>query len=294
MVKDRRAPENPLAFLSRVNEQVDRRRVRRAVSMFELASLIGAAKLGKPFRGISGEDRAVLYLLTPYTGFRAKEMASLAPLNFDLDSNPPTVTLAAGTSKHKRRDLLPLRDDITEFLKRWLQTRAPSKKIWPGMWFRKAAMMLRRDLRLTKTPYQNEAGLYFDFHALRHQYSTELYRSGVHPKVAQALMRHSDPSLTLNIYTHLNLSEQKRAVESLPAVCSSQHAGQHAGGMQELMAFRGTSCPLVTLSEALCGNKGRSRKPNNSKGKCVSMGELWGGAREGIRTPDLLIHSQAL
>ncbi len=55
-------------------------------------------------------------------------------------------------------------------------------------------------------------------HCLRHTFATLLARSGVSPSVAQKLMRHSDIRLTMNIYTHLDLSDTAGAVAALPAV----------------------------------------------------------------------------
>ena len=56
-------------------------------------------------------------------------------------------------------------------------------------------------------------GLYFDFHALRHQAGTLLAASGVHPKVAQSIMRHSDINLTMSLYTHTLHGQESQAVE---------------------------------------------------------------------------------
>ncbi|MFC1676781.1 tyrosine-type recombinase/integrase [Planctomycetota bacterium] len=55
-----------------------------------------------------------------------------------------------------------------------------------------------------------------DFHSLRHTTGSLLAASGVHPKVAQSIMRHSDINLTVSIYTHLFRGQKSQAVESLP------------------------------------------------------------------------------
>jgi len=64
--------------------------------------------------------------------------------------------------------------------------------------------------------YENHAGKFADFHSNRHTYITNLAKAGVSPKTAQTLARHSDPRLTMNIYTHSNLDEQAEAVAKLP------------------------------------------------------------------------------
>ncbi len=73
-VKDRRMPDDPIAHLSKVNEEVDVRVERRNLSPEEFACLIDTAK-GSPdvFRKLNGEDRAMLSTVAAYTGLRAGE-----------------------------------------------------------------------------------------------------------------------------------------------------------------------------------------------------------------------------
>jgi len=55
-----------------------------------------------------------------------------------------------------------------------------------------------------------------DFHALRHTFGSLLAASGIHPKVAQELMRHSDINLTMSRYTHVFHGQEADAVAKLP------------------------------------------------------------------------------
>ena len=59
-------------------------------------------------------------------------------------------------------------------------------------------------------------GDFADFHGLRHTFITNLFLNGVDPKTAQQLARHSDISLTMNVYTHLNAQTQINAINALP------------------------------------------------------------------------------
>jgi len=70
-------------------------------------------------------------------------------------------------------------------------------------------------------------GLYFDFHALRHQTGTLLAAGEVHPKVAQSIMRHGDIDLTMSRYTHALTGQEAQAVEAMPDLSTS-------GSKQEL------------------------------------------------------------
>jgi hypothetical protein len=78
------------------------------------------------------------------------------------------------------------------------------------------ALMLRHDLARCGIQFKDEDGWVVDLHALRHTYITALGKAGLPIKVHQALARHSDPKLTLNVYTHLSLQDTAKAVESLP------------------------------------------------------------------------------
>jgi site-specific recombinase XerD len=50
---------------------------------------------------------------------------------------------------------------------------------------------------------------------LRHTFITQLAEAGVSPRMAQTLARHSDIRLTLGVYTHVELSDQVAAIQSL-------------------------------------------------------------------------------
>jgi Phage integrase family len=65
--------------------------------------------------------------------------------------------------------------------------------------------------------YQDENGLYADFHANRHTFISNLAKSGVSPKVAQTMARHSDINLTMNVYSHVKMEDQEAAIAVLPA-----------------------------------------------------------------------------
>jgi len=67
----------------------------------------------------------------------------------------------------------------------------------------------------------DERGRTIDIHAMRHTFGTHLCRAGVPLRTARAAMRHSDSSLTANIYTDPKLLDVAGAVESLLLVGGS-------------------------------------------------------------------------
>ena len=62
----------------------------------------------------------------------------------------------------------------------------------------------------------DERGRTTDIYALRHTFGTHLCKAGVPLRTAQAAMRHSDPSLTANVYTDPKLLDVAGAMEPLP------------------------------------------------------------------------------
>ena len=247
MVRNKRLISNPLEGLSMLNTRTDRRHDRRPLGSEEFERLIHVAETGPPAVGLLGRDRAMLYILAAWTGFRRGELGSLTLRGFKLEGNMPTVTVEASYSKHRRQDVQILHPDIVAKLKDWLVRRAPKNEdeiLFPiskktcGV-DRKTSDMIKGDLDAarrfwiaeTDDPeerqrreeseflvYKNKAGLFADFHGLRHTFISNLGKAGVAPKTAQILTRHSDLSLTMNIYTHVDQQEQAAAINSLPGL----------------------------------------------------------------------------
>jgi len=213
----------------------------------EFTRLVQAAAQGPPVACIPGPDRAMMYILSAWTGYRKKEIASLTKRSFRLDDDPPTATVAACYSKRKRQDTQVLHPELADCLRRWLETKTelgpddllfPVSGKVPGGTKRRTSKMMRRDLALARKKWIEEAndgrerrrreesdflaycdslGRFADFHSHRHTFITSLERAGVSPRTAQTLARHSDIRLTMGIYTHIGLHDQTRAIESLPA-----------------------------------------------------------------------------
>jgi len=237
LYRDRRTREDALAHLPGYNAALDRRHQRRALNDDEIARLLQAAEKGKPVRGMTGPDRAMLYRLALGTGFRASELASLVPDSFNLGGRPPTVTVEAGYSKHRRRDVQPIRRDLADLLRPWIEGKTPGLPVFNmpdkpvklvqadlaaarEAWIEEAASEKERDEREKSSflEYRDAAGHVADFHALRHTFISRLVRSGANIKVAQELARHSTPTLTLGRYAHVQLADQTRALDALPAI----------------------------------------------------------------------------
>jgi site-specific recombinase XerD len=248
LVRDRRATTDSLAHLSKLNVSTDRRHDRRALTPEEFGLLVEAAKTGPTVETISGHDRAMMYVVAAWTGFRKGEIGSLTPRSLRLDGDPPTATVDACYSKRRRQDSQILHPEVVHRLEEWLATKpklGPGDVLFPvsgrvpGGKERKTHKMMECDLKAARKQwieavkddaaeraireqsdflaYRDESGLFADFHSNRHLFITSLERAGLSPKMAQTLARHSDVRLTLGIYTHVGLYDQIAAIESLPA-----------------------------------------------------------------------------
>ena len=212
MVQDGRASESPVEHLQTINVRTDRRHDRRSLEPDEIRRLLEATQAADKRFGMTGYERALLYRFAAYTGLRANEIRNLTVSSFDFDNC--TVKVKAAYSKRRREDILPLRKDITAELQRFVAGKLPSVQVFKVP--EKTADMLKADLEVVKIPYVDDAGRYADFHALRHSTGSLLAASGVHPKVVQSIMRHSDINLTMSRYTHIFRGQESEAVAGMP------------------------------------------------------------------------------
>lgn len=217
-VSTKRLIANPLVSLERLNADVDVRHKRRALSPEEVAELVQSAReSGEDIQCFSGEQRARIYTVSYMTGLRRKEIASLTPRSFSLDSSPPTVTIEAACSKSRRTDVLPLHPDLVRMVRGWIKGMRPDAPLFPKLANRRTWLMVKKDLERVGIDYETPDGI-ADFHAAgRHSHITGLVRSGASIPEAQKLARHTDVKLTMR-YTHIGIADQARAVSGLPAL----------------------------------------------------------------------------
>jgi len=217
MILDGRASLSPVEHLKGLNVQTDRRHDRRALSPDEVRRLLENTK-AEPLRfGMSGNERALLYLLAIESGLRVNELRSLKIQDFDFDAL--TVSVSAGYSKHRQKDVLPLRAETAAQLQVFCANKRPTAKIFGGTrkeLTKRTSDMISADLEACGIAYVDDSGRFADFHSLRHTTGSLLAASGVHPKIAQVLMRHSTVDLTLSRYTHIFAGQTSEAIGKLP------------------------------------------------------------------------------
>ncbi len=304
MVRDGRAPDNPLAHLEGGNVRTDRRHDRRAFTTDELLQLIQAARRGADWRwrvrlkardetanpayesfAITGEARAMLYRTGAGTGLRAAELRSLTIGSFTLDAEPPTVTVAAAYAKNRRADTLPIRLELANALRTHFAGRHTDDPAFAVPPSKNTAKMLRRDLADARTAwiedartpderreraessflqYRDAAGRVCDFHALRHSFVTALVQGGANPKDAQQLARHSTITLTMDRYTTM------RPVGELSTALAALPDLDTDRAEQTRQRATGTCDAAFRDDAAATSTRGSARQAPSSRPDCAS------------------------
>ena len=216
MLKTNRMSENPIQYLQAL-KVLEKELIRRALIQKEIRRLLTATIDGKDHHGLTGYERCLVYRIAMTSGLRYNEIRLLKRKDFTFGSDL-SITVQAGSAKNRKKDTLPLQEDLADDLDQYFKGKpaVPQTRAFK-MWKDVGAAMLKEDLVVAEIPIETEQGV-CDFHSLRHTFGTLLARSGVLPQEAQRLMRHQDINLTMNIYTHLLLSDKAKAISKLPSI----------------------------------------------------------------------------
>ena len=298
-VESRYATDSPLKHLDFLNNELDRRLTRRAATADELKRLLKTTA-AQPFRfGVSGPERALLYHFAAESGLRVNELRTLKVSSFDFDNN--TVTVETAYSKHRQRDVLPLRPDTVNELKVFVSGKLPTALVFnmPD----KPAKMLRADLAATEIkdaagevilkaiPYTDGSGLRFDFHSLRHTFITNV-ASKAPTSVAQALARHRSSAMT-DRYTHIRLHDERAALEFLPDLRPDTGTQSE----RAVLSATGTDGKLVEILPKSCFLGGKKATTGDAGGITNRIGDTENALSttpDRIRTCDLRIRNPLL
>lgn len=226
LVRQRLALENPLSHVERINTKGTSVQFRRSASPSELAALLNVAP----------PHRRAVYFMASYTGLRRNELLCLQWGDIYLDAAAPFVRARASTTKNRKEAVLSLHPSLAAFLR---SIRPPDTAPFTPVFAHVPRVhTLQRDLQAAGIPFLDGRGRRLDFHSLRVTYGTNLTLSGALPRVVMELMRHSEMSLTMKLYTDaaqlpLAASVAKLASIDFPAVCpetcpDSGHNGAQA------------------------------------------------------------------
>ena len=166
-----------------------------------------------------------MFNILAMTGIRAGELLGLKVDDVDFERRLIFIRRSVNrghvqTVKSKASQKpLPLPDALAEILKIHLSTWRENPERWlfansrnrPFSADKVVTFKLWPILEALKIPH---CGL----HAFRHFHSTMLLELGAAPQVAQAQMRHSDPRITLEVYSHVVGESQRNAVDRVAEI----------------------------------------------------------------------------
>jgi integrase len=195
------------------------------------------AQVAAVLRAASSDDLESLWRLALLTGMRRGELLGLMWQDVNLDSgalavrrtlsrgNGGTWELGAPKTAHGRRSIaLPgtVVDSLRRHRVRQVEQRLVLGDLWKDHGFvftnptggplHVNSLMLRFRKLITTTGVPT-----IRFHDLRHTSATMLLAKGVHPKIVQERLGHSDVGITMNRYSHVTADMQRNAADLLDA-----------------------------------------------------------------------------
>ena len=205
--KTSRIEANPLKMIPRLDESIDRGRVRRALTDDELARLVAVGR---------ERGRAAWYLTAALAGLRRGELATLTWGAVDLVAGFITVR----NSKAGREDIVPLHADLAAELMRIKPAAVlPTARVFPTIVTHRTRGL---DFKRAEIKDKDESGRYADLHALRTTMGTRLARAGIAPQVTRVLMRHRSLATTTTHYTALERADSVGAINRLAGIEKTQ------------------------------------------------------------------------
>lgn len=238
-------PTNPLRQLRRLPDGAGHQRYRRRAltddeirRFLEAAGQDDAAKNANWSEKGGGEGnhrragvrvpQTPMWLAFLETGARWSELTRVRWA--DLDAERRTLILRAETTKSKRRRVIPLRVAMVVTLQALRAVhvailgrdlndadpvfRSPEAAVWMKP-TNNAMRLFNRVLIRAGIPRVDGEGRKLDIHCLRHTFGSRLARNGVGLVQVQRLMGHSDPKLTAQVYTHLDVEDLRKAVDTV-------------------------------------------------------------------------------
>ncbi len=204
------------------------------------------------FLRIALQDRlAAMWALFVTSAMRPSEVLGLTWEAVDLEAGDLSIymkllmvdgraVLAEGTKTEDSEAPLMLAAWVVDLLRTWRKMQLEERKLWPGTieenglvftWENGAELKPRWVARRFKR-LAEQAGLptTVRLYDLRHGWATAALRAGVHPKLVQEVMRHTDYRTTAETYAHVMPSQSAQAVNIVAALFRTTTDEEKSGG----------------------------------------------------------------
>lgn len=170
--------------------------------IFSDISIMGIAELAKT------NEWANTIMILIYTGMRIGELLSLTKNNIDMKNM--CITSGNKTEAGKNR-IIPIHSKIKEFIECWYNK---SDLFLINKNKRKISINYYRKYLFYPTLEKANVGRLTP-HSTRHTFASLMAKANVDTVYIQQIIGHADYSTTANIYTHLDIQELKKAIESI-------------------------------------------------------------------------------
>lgn len=207
---------------------------RSAFNLEHIRMIVQAAWKGRIFRGLTGPQRAILYLTAAYTGLRAKECAAIRKSDC---GDLKMICVAGEFTKSGKPAVQPVPSWLRPLLSEFVAELNSDEFLWPGGWekdeddrwvtcgwvkSKDAGEMLRHDAKkvgiiIGREGRDANAGIVLDFHSFRHFYVTQCCSAGINDGLRKKLAR-TNSSAILDRYTHRDVAELIEAAERIAKV----------------------------------------------------------------------------
>ena len=207
---------------------------RRAMVVSEIVKLLDAAPA----------DRRTIYETALCTGYRKGELAALTVAG--LDAERCSLSLAAKHCKGRKDSRQPIPASLAAKLKDACKGRPANAPLFNVDFH--IDRLFAADLVAANVPDIAPGGKLV-FHSLRHTYCSLVIESGASLTEAQRLLRHVDPRLTANVYSHARQDRLQCTAEAVGGKVIYEE--KYAGGMQRVAvgaeAVDVKACDAMTL-----------------------------------------------
>ena len=206
---------HPLQAIRALNVELDRRKIRRAITKEEIGRLLETTAARKTCYNILPDERVLIYRLLLGTGLRSTELSLLTPSQFMFDRC--RLVVEAKKTKNKKADVLPVKPSLVRLIEK--RIKANNIQLSERIFSHNQNQILNAfyaDLKAAGIERKGDGGRSLDIHSLRKTFGTMLAMAGVPLTTVQRLMRHSTPLLTAQLYIDVDPLNMAEALDKLP------------------------------------------------------------------------------
>lgn len=214
-------PFNPIQYLKVTTYKVKPKKFLKTLTTGQFEEILDYCDQSD--RNIAESYKIALYI-GYYTGMRKAEILALNKTDVDLinctiDINKQIIrgehkndtTLQLSPKTEASTSSIPIAIPLRDILQDWF-LRNPYELVVPD----KNGQYINPDNITGFCAHMSSVlGFHFNFHMLRHTFTTNLIDNGASPKIVQTLDRHANISTTLNYYDHVSMDKQNEALKDM-------------------------------------------------------------------------------